>query len=315
MLASEFKDSEWGAFYDLDMWICYTDRRINKNHMYDIFEDFSGTDGEEAKLTMLTEVGDNYDWYESRGRVVLNMQSRDLIGWLKYHLNNKTACADELSIYTLSHIYDRHTVILGRGQPWCTIRPTGDPKEADFPTLCQVHLLYIGKDIYAPLTPRAADIPPHVQECEEEIANIFARQPPPDYAAYYRELEYSDYVEVTSVKMGWSQRSHPHGPPSHTVSKAPELDQPIFPSPVILSTNQDADPIIAGTSSNITTHPATLSAEPVEPMSTPLITLHQLLTIKSIHLHLHQTLIMRTLNRMIQLKMMIVHHIAASTIN
>ena len=131
------------SIYDLDTRICYTNWWINENHVYDIFGDFSSTDGKSVKLAMLDKIGDNYDWYESRGCVVLNMQGRDLTEWLKYHLNNQSAHADEIAVNTLSHIYDRHTVILGKGCPWCTIRATGDPKEADFMTSCQVHLLYM----------------------------------------------------------------------------------------------------------------------------------------------------------------------------
>ena len=141
--------------------------------------------------------------------------------------------------YALSHIYNRHTVILGRGRPWCTIRPTDDPNEANFATSCQVHLLYIGKDIYVPLTPRTEEVPSYIRECEQEIANIFDRQAPLDYAAFYREPEYSDYMEVTTVKSGWPHKSHSHGEPTHTVSKVPdELDQPVFPSLVLLNDNQ-----------------------------------------------------------------------------
>ena len=48
----------------------------------------------------------------------------------------------------------------GRGRPWCTIHPTGDPMEADFATSCQVHLLYLGEYIFAPLTPRKRTVSP-----------------------------------------------------------------------------------------------------------------------------------------------------------
>ena len=184
MTPSKFKYSEYSSIYELDTRICYTDRRINKNHMYDIFGNFSSTDGKSVKLAMLDEIGDNCNWYESRGHVVLNMQSRDLTEWLKYHLNNQSARADEIAVYTLSHIYDRHTVILGNGRPWCTIRATGDPKEADLVTSCQVHLLYIGKDMYAPLTPRT-DIPDYLKEYEQDSSGIWERHPPIDYTAFF----------------------------------------------------------------------------------------------------------------------------------
>ena len=248
MTPIEFKYSEYSSIYELDTRICYNDRRINKNHVYDIFGDFSSTDGKSVKLGMLDEIGDNYDWYENRGRVVLNMQSRDLTQWLKYHLNNQSARADEIAIYALSHIYDRHTVILGNGRPWCTIRATGDPKEADFVNSCQVHLLYIGKDMYAPLTPRM-DIPDYLREQDDH--GIWERHPPIDYTAFFKESEYTDYCEITGSKTGYPSRQHRHDEPTHTVSIAPldpSMGQPVFPSPIpqlmpvnqIDSVNQEA---------------------------------------------------------------------------
>ena len=86
------------------------------------------------------------------------MQSHTLTQWLREHL--KKIRPDELALYALSHLYNRHTVVFGRGCPWCTIHPTGDPTEADFATSCQVHLLYLGECIFAPLTPRKRSMSP-----------------------------------------------------------------------------------------------------------------------------------------------------------
>ena len=233
-----------------------------KNHVYDIFGDFSSTDGKSVKMTMLNEIGDNYDWYESRGRVVLNMQGRDLMEWLKYHLTNQSARADEIAVYALSHIYDRHTVIFGKGRLWCTIRATGDPKEADFANSCQVHLLYIGKDMYAPLTPRT-DIPDYLKDCEQDVSGIWECHPPIDYTAFFKESEYSDFVEVTGSRTGFSSRSHQHGEPSHTISVPPpdlSMGQPVFPSPVaqlMLDNEKEPEYTEQGISKNIvSTSPA-----------------------------------------------------------
>ena len=262
MPPGEFKYLEYSALSDLDTRICYIDRRINKNHVYDIFGDFSSTDGKSVKMTMLDEIGDNYDWYESRGRVALNMQDKDLTEWLKYHLTNQSAHADEIAVYALSHIYDRHTVIFSKGRPWCTIRATGDSKEVDFVNSCQVHLLYIGKDMYAPLTLRT-NIPDYLKDYGQDVSGIWECHPPIDYTAFFKESEYSDYMEVTGSRTGFPSRSHHHGEPSHTVSVPPpdlSMGQPVFPSPVaqlVLENENELEYIKQGNSQNIvSTSPA-----------------------------------------------------------
>ena len=67
MTPKEFTNSIYSQDYVLDTRICYHGRKINRDHVYDIFSDFSGTDGTTAKMDMLNEITENYDWYESRG--------------------------------------------------------------------------------------------------------------------------------------------------------------------------------------------------------------------------------------------------------
>ena len=98
----------------------------------------------EVKTSMLDEITKNFTWYSSHGRVVLNFMNRDLTAWLEYHSKSNNVRADEICLYTLNHMYDRHTLILNRNWPWCTIRFTGDPSKTDFANSCDLHLLNIG---------------------------------------------------------------------------------------------------------------------------------------------------------------------------
>ena len=187
MSPKEFQDSPLHAMHELDTSACYVQRRINSNHMYDMFGDFSGTDAATVKSSMLDEIATNFDWYQSRGRVVLNFTNRDLAGWLEHHQADKSTQADEISLYVLSHMYDRHTVVLNKNRPWCTIRWTGDPNESDFPKSCQVHLLYIGVNMFAPLKPCADPIPLHIQNYQKASDANWARLQEEHYTAYYME--------------------------------------------------------------------------------------------------------------------------------
>ena len=269
MSSKEFCESPLHAMYELDTSVCYIQRRINSNHMYDMFGDFSGTDAATVKASML-EIATNFDWYQSRGRVVLNFTNCNLVGWLKQHQHDKSTQADELSLYALSHMYDQHTVVLNKNRPWCTIRWMGDLNESDFLKSCQVHLLYIGINMFVPLKPRATPIPLHIQNYQKASDANWARLQEEHYTAYYMEMEYSDYVEVVGGKPGFSSSNQQHRHPvssratfasalleasinendsSQVTFTAP--GQIVFPEPVITET--DIEPrtsINASTSSN-----------------------------------------------------------------
>ena len=63
----------------------------------------------------------------------------------------QTTSADELAIFTLSKIYQRHTVIFNASKPWTTLEPDGEMLEEQLFENCQIHLAYMGKDQYATL--------------------------------------------------------------------------------------------------------------------------------------------------------------------
>ena len=189
------------------------------------------------------------------------MNGQDLAIWLTHQVEHKMAHADELAIYALSHLYNRHMVVFGKNRPWCTIRPTGDPKEVDFINSCHVHLLYIGVNMFAPLRPCRDRVPSYIQkyQCASDIN--WARLPETNYAAYFKENEYSDFVEVLDAKPDKTRSkasvhtySHPHRAPASTVTSGSstnvQSDQPVFPGNQEYSVTYEFDPVNM-TSSNI----------------------------------------------------------------
>ena len=153
---SEFHASAYALEYVLDTRLCFNGNKINPNHVFEIFGEFSGSDHEAVKLDMLNKIACNFNWYRDRAEMFLQFKGQTLKGWLEYMCRKGRRC-NELGIYVLSVLYDRHTVVFGRGWPWCTIQPTGDPSESDFAKSCDLHLLYVGDSVFAPLTPRRND--------------------------------------------------------------------------------------------------------------------------------------------------------------
>ena len=66
-------------------------------------------------------------------------------------MEKQTTSADELAIFALSKIYQRHTVIFNASKPWSTLEPNGEMLEEELYEHWQIHLVYMGKDQYATL--------------------------------------------------------------------------------------------------------------------------------------------------------------------
>ena len=56
--------------------------------------------------------------------------------------------ADELAIFALSKMYGKHTVIYNKARPWTTLDPPYPMTETELHGNCQIHLVYVGKDLY-----------------------------------------------------------------------------------------------------------------------------------------------------------------------
>ena len=58
---------------------------------------------------------------------------------------------DEMFIYVLSKVHFRHTIVYNMKRPWCTIQPTELLSEDELHAVCDLHLIYLGQDVYGEL--------------------------------------------------------------------------------------------------------------------------------------------------------------------
>ena len=84
------------------------------------------------------------------------MKELSLDEWLSKQ-QHKTTKGDEITIYILSHLYNRHTMIHTKKKPWFTILPTGP--NLNYAAACQTHLLFMGNHIYGLLLPKPLPLP------------------------------------------------------------------------------------------------------------------------------------------------------------
>ena len=149
-----FNETDFADGYDVDTSFLYPKgRRMNTYHVYEQFGRLAGMDGTEVKKCMLQEVESQKKYYQARGNVVLSLMQTTIEDWIAMH-RHKRARADELCIFALSVLFNRHTVIFTSTKPWCTMDPHGHEHHRNFLSICDIHLLNLGDNMFINLKPR-----------------------------------------------------------------------------------------------------------------------------------------------------------------
>ena len=79
------------------------------------------------------------------------MKSTNVENWLEdQFLNEKRG--DEWTVFCLSRLYNRHTMIHNKKHAWCTIK---DGLNIDYERECDTHLLYMGNNMFGELLPKS----------------------------------------------------------------------------------------------------------------------------------------------------------------
>ena len=146
----KFHKSELGQRYWIDIRNVYKNRSINANHLYEYFGNFSNHSGRKVRqiLGNLIEVNDKF--YRSVGLIVLDMHATSYETWME-SVGDETAYADELVLYSLCKLYDRHAMVYCNSHNWSTIDPTNPMDAAELHNACQIQLVYLSLGIFGEL--------------------------------------------------------------------------------------------------------------------------------------------------------------------
>ena len=97
-------------------------------------------------LGNLIEVNDKF--YRSVGLIVLDMHATSYETWME-NIGDETAYADELVLYSLCKLYDRHAMVYCNSRNWSTIDPTNPMDAAELHDACQIQLVYLSLGIFS----------------------------------------------------------------------------------------------------------------------------------------------------------------------
>ena len=161
----EFDNSELASRYWLDTKHCIAGRKQNKiniQNLYEIFGSYTGHTSDEVRKMVIKEVNDNMKWYRSRANVPLSMKFVTIEKWLEAQ-KRRTVPGDEITVYVLSVIFRRHTIIFTKTKPWCTVEVDCNDTAMDIINKCETTLLYLGPQLFGVLRPHPFTIwPPRV---------------------------------------------------------------------------------------------------------------------------------------------------------
>ena len=147
---NEFKTSEISKHFWLDTRNCKRNRKINRQCIFELFGAISQESAAVVLENMIERIRLDLLYYKRIGHIIMGFKNVNLNEWCDA-MSKQTTSADELAIFALSKIYQRHTVIFNTSKPWSTLEPKGEMLEEELYEHCQIHLVYMGKDQYANL--------------------------------------------------------------------------------------------------------------------------------------------------------------------
>ena len=89
------------------------------NAIFEVFGQYCGKSGSEVHEMMVDYVHLNRKTVQAEFRNALEAKKKDLPWWTVKQTSAKTP-GDELTIYLLSRMFDRHSIIYTLKEPWCT---------------------------------------------------------------------------------------------------------------------------------------------------------------------------------------------------
>ena len=222
MTVEDYLQSEYALNYTLDISNIHWGGEVNRDHVFDIFKNFSAEkDSVKTRLAMLEFVANNVSQYTRNCYCYLRMNNLTLDQWVQRmtHFDNG---GDALSLYALSDLYGVHTTVLSNGRPWTTVHGNYPGNLDDVLQLSSVKLAYMGNDKYAVLWKKLSPSDPSLRERSYNYAPMLPLALPPSQA----ELDTAETLigMQQGVQITDTSKNMPHPPEFETSNVSPNAD-------------------------------------------------------------------------------------------
>ena len=110
---------------------------------------------------MREEIIAHWDWFKHASHVCLAMGDSNFESWFKKQ-KYKNAVPDELTVYALSILFRRHTIIYNLFHPWHTVALKPGLSINVIDKTCETRLLFLGDSLFGELVRKNVTIPPSI---------------------------------------------------------------------------------------------------------------------------------------------------------
>ena len=122
----------------------FSNRRgtVKPNGIFELFARYSGKDVDEIRECLIDHVRANKKDITAMTASYFGARNIDLAMWT-YRMSRKHTAGDELALFLLCQLYDRHAVIHNKNEPWCTMESTKAGSNSSLEEKCDIVLIYM----------------------------------------------------------------------------------------------------------------------------------------------------------------------------
>ena len=125
-------------------------KKRDPNRVFEAFGSYSDHEADEVREEMLSAISNDFNYYQTVAWLILQLRKTTLSDWCQV-MRAVTTPADELAIFTLSKLYNRHSVVYTKDKTWSTIGTSTPMNEKDVYQQCDLKFILMGKDHYVQL--------------------------------------------------------------------------------------------------------------------------------------------------------------------
>ena len=118
--------------------------------MFSIFSHYSGDEPQTVRALMIKWIHENHEQFDKA--TFIRMTGKDIVldQWL-IDMESPRTIGNEFALFALCKLFNRHAGVLNRGKTWHSVSNEGSPGKEYIEEACDVHLLYLAKDMIAEL--------------------------------------------------------------------------------------------------------------------------------------------------------------------
>ena len=125
-------------------------KKCDPHQVFEAFGSFSDHEPNEVREEMLSAISSDFNYYRNVSWLSLQMHKTTLSVWSNT-MHEPTTPVDELAIFALSKLYQRHSVVYTKSKTWSTIRTSTPMSEKDVYMQCDLKFVLMGRGNFVQL--------------------------------------------------------------------------------------------------------------------------------------------------------------------